>query len=323
MSETSGDSGSRPGEPASTGPGRVVVAGGTGFIGSHLVPALAASGYEVVVLTRGRRAETTTARYLEWHPGSDDPAGSPPWKQSLSGAQGVVNLCGESAAARRWTEAHKRVLVESRTVPSRTLVAAANSLEHPPAVILQASGVNYYGTGEEERDEAAAPGEDFLAHLACAWEAPLEETLIRTVSMRFGAVLDGHHGALPQMLLPFRLFAGGPVAGGRQWLSWIHVRDAVNAILFLLGSPLADAVNVTSPHPVRNADFARTAGRVLHRPSFVPMPRFVISAALGEGATMVCDGVKALPAKLEGAGFPFRFAQLEPALTDLVGGKAS
>ena len=321
MSAGSADSGSSAGEPASPRTGRVVVAGGTGFIGSHLVPALAASGHQVVVLTRGRRSDTDNARYLEWHPGGDDPAGSPPWKEALSGAEAVINLCGESAAARRWTQARKRVLVESRTIPSRALVAAANTVEQPPAAILQASGVNYYGPGEEACDESAPPGEDFLAHLACAWEAPLEETLIRTVSMRFGAVLDSRRGALPQMLLPFRLFAGGPVAGGRQWLSWIHVRDAVNAILFLLRSPLADAVNLTSPNPVRNGEFARTAGRVLHRPSFVPMPRFVISAALGEGATMVCDGVKALPAKLEGGGFEFRFGTLDSALNDLVGGR--
>ena len=321
MSEGSADRVSRPARPVPTQPGRVVVAGGTGFIGGHLVPALAATGHEVVVLSRSRHSNSGRVHYVQWDPESDNPAGASLWKQALSGADAVVNLCGASAAAGRWTEARKRELVESRTVPSRALVAAANSLEHPPAAILQASGVNYYGPGDEPRDESAPPGEDFLAHLACAWEAPLQETLIRTLVLRFGAVLDESAGALPQMLLPFRLFAGGPVAGGRQWLSWIHVRDAVNAILFLLRSPLADAVNLTSPNPVRNGEFARTAGRVLHRPSFVPMPRFVISAALGEGATMVCDGVKALPAKLEGGGFEFRFGTLDSALNDLVGGR--
>ena len=319
MTEGSADRSPDHAEPVPAERGRVVVAGGTGFIGSRLVPALAAAGYEVVVLTRGAHADSGPVRCVQWDPEKHDPPAALPWKQSLSGADAVINLCGASAAAKRWTSARKQVLVQSRVVPSRALVAAANGLDHPPAVILQASGVNYYGTGEEERDESAPPGEDFLAHLACAWEAPLEQTLIRTVTLRFGAVLDPRQGALPQMLLPFRLFAGGPVAGGRQWLSWIHVRDCVDAILFLIDSPLADAVNVTSPQPVRNADFARIAGRVLHRPAFVSIPRFVIHTALGEGATLVCDGVRALPAKLEGAGFGFRFPDLTSALEDLVG----
>lgn len=311
------DSPTEPGAgPAPTGAatGKVVVAGGTGFLGSRLVPALAAAGYDVVVLSRGQHDDTDDTRYVQWDPRADGA-----WQQTLSGAAAVINLCGASAAAARWTERRKQTLVESRVVPSRALVSAANALEAPPAAILQASGVNYYGTGEEERDDWSPPGEDFLAHLSTAWEAPLEETLIRTVVMRFGAVLDSHQGALPQMLLPFRLFAGGPVAGGRQWLSWIHVDDAVNAILFLLSSPLVDAVNVTAPNPVRNADFARAAGRVLHRPSFVPVPRLAISAMLGEGATMVCDGVQARPRKLEEAGFTFRFPDIESALNDLVG----
>lgn len=298
--------------------GRVVVAGGTGFIGSHLVPALHAAGFEVIVLSRGRHADAGNVRYVQWDPAREDPAEAP-WRENLSGALAVINLCGTSAAAKRWTEARKRELIESRVLPSRALVAAANGLATPPAAILQASGVNYYGTGEEPRDESSPPGDDFLAHLAAAWEAPLEETLIRTVTMRFGAVLDERQGALPQMLLPFRLFAGGPVAGGRQWLSWIHVRDAVNAILFLIHSQLADAVNVTAPRPVRNAEFARIAGRVLRRPALVPMPRWAIEALIGEAATMVCDGVQALPAKLEAAGFEFRYPDIADALADLVG----
>lgn len=306
-------------QPVPRAPGRVVVAGGSGFIGRHLVPALAAAGHEVVVLSRRPHPSADRVRFVEWHPTDETLGDRQPWHDVLSGAAAVINLCGASAAARRWTERRKQELVESRTIPSRALVTAANRLDAPPAAILQASGVNYYGVGDAERDEAAAPGSDFLARLSCAWEAPLEETLIRTVTLRFGAVLDSRGGALPQMLLPFRLFAGGPVAGGRQWLSWIHVRDAVAATIFVMDSPLADAVNVTSPQPVRNAEFARTAGHVLHRPAFLPMPRFVVNAMLGEGATLICDGVQALPDKLQGAGFQFRYPELENALRDLVG----
>ena len=316
MTEDTGDTTATTRRPAPEKPGRVVVAGGSGFIGRHLVPALSRIGHDVVVLSRNEHRDTDQARYLRWNPAEPE-AGD--WQQSLVGAHAVVNLCGASIGEGRWTERRKRTLMESRTVPSRALVTACNGLEHPPAAILQASGVNYYGTGDEERAEQDPPGRDFLARLATDWEAPLADTGIRTVSMRFGAVLDADEGALPQMLLPFRMFVGGPVAGGRQWLSWIHIQDAVNAILFLMDSPLVDAVNVTAPNPVRNRDFARAAGRALNRPALLPLPGFVLRAALGEQATLVCDGVNALPAKLMRARFEFRFPDIESALADLVG----
>jgi len=315
MTEHSGDSAADAPRPA-LAPGRVVVAGGTGFIGGHLLPALRAAGHDVVVLSRDDHPDTDQVRYVRWNPATPD-AGD--WQQALSGADAVINLCGASIGEGRWTEKRKRVLVESRTVPSRALVDACNTLDRPPAAMLQASGVNYYGTGEAERAEQDPPGHDFLARLATEWEAPLDDTDIRTVSMRFGAVLDADAGALPQMLLPFRLFVGGPVAGGRQWLSWIHIADAVNAILFLINSPLVDAVNVTAPNPVRNRDFASAAGNALNRPAVLPLPGFVLQTALGEQATLVCDGVHALPAKLLRARFEFRFPDIDSALADLVG----
>lgn len=299
--------------PVPARPGKVVVPGGTGFIGSHLVPVLHAAGHQVVVLSRSQHHDTEQARYVRWDPRS--PEG---WQHELSRADAVINLCGASIGEGRWTERRKRELVESRTVPSRALVAACNAVDEPPAVLLQASGVNYYGTGPEERAEEDPPGNDFLARLARDWEAPLDDTTVRTVAMRFGAVLDRNAGALPQMLLPFRLFVGGPVAGGRQWLSWIHIADVVRAIVFIMDSPLVDAVNVTAPNPVRNAEFARAAGRALNRPALFPMPGMALKAALGEQATLVCDGVHALPAKLIRAQFEFRYPTIDAALTHLV-----
>ncbi len=302
-------------EPMPRTRGKVILPGGSGFIGSHLAPVLAAAGHEVVVLTRQPRRDAPHARMVQWNP-----AVPGEWQQELSGADAVINLNGASVGAKRWTASRKRVLVESRTEPSKALVAACNRLDDPPAALLQASGVNYYGVGEEPRDETCPPGSDFLAHLATAWEAPLEGTPIRTVAMRFGAVLDAEEGALPQMLRPFHWYVGGPLGRGDQWLSWIHVRDLVSAIVFIMDSPLAGAVNVTSPNPVRNRDFARAAARVLHRPDWLRTPSFVLQAMLGEQATLVCDGVQALPVQLLGAGFEFHHPDIGPALADLMSG---
>lgn len=300
-------------EPLPRRPGRVVVAGGTGFIGRHLIPALNAAGHEVVILSRSPHQDTGQARYAQWAP----PEGGP-WEEELAGADAVINLCGTSVGAGRWTDSRKREITDSRVLPSRAIVAACNRLDDPPRAVLQASGVHYYGTGEELKDETDLPGENFLARLSTRWEAPLDDTPVRTVALRFGAVLGPDGGALGQMLLPFRLFVGGPVGNGRQWLSWIHVRDVVNAILFAMDSPLADAVNVTSPNPVRNREFARTAGMVLHRPSLVPMPKLALRMALGEQAMLICEGVQALPVKLERAGFQFQFPELRHALEDII-----
>jgi uncharacterized protein len=309
-------------------PGKVVIAGGSGFIGRHLAAALAVAGHEVIVLGRasssGRppRSDGTTPRFVDWLPGTDGP-----WQQELAGAAAVINLCGASIGNGRWTPARKQILIDSRTVPSQALVAACIRLDDPPALLLQASGVGYYGTGEPARDEDSPAGDDYLAQLAIAWEAPLRELAThdgapRGVCLRFGVVLGRDGGALPQMLLPFRLFAGGPIADGRQWLSWIHIGDLIRAIEFIMAAKVdigpGAAINVTAPHPLRNADFARIAGRVLKRPALLRLPRFVLETALGEQATLVCDGQRALPARLQAAGFAFGFPTLEAALSDLM-----
>jgi len=241
-----------------------------------------------------------------------------PWTELLAGAAAVINLCGESIAGPRWTESRKRRLTESRVGPSEALVDAVCNMEDPPAVFIQASGVGYMGTGEAPGDESAPPGDDFLARLAVAWEAPLVRLPIRCVTLRFGVILARDGGALPRMLLPFRLLAGGPIGSGRQWLSWIHVDDAVAAIRFAMTHPLSGPVHATAPEPVRNADFARLAGRVLHRPCWLPVPRAVMTAALGEQATLVCDGQQAMPAKLLDHGFRHDYPNVHEALKDLL-----
>lgn len=294
--------------------GTLVIAGGTGFIGRALCKALATDGHDVVVLSRNAAAAVPHARTVHW----DAESAEGPWVETLRRARAVVNLCGSSIAAGRWTEARKRALLESRVRPARALLQAIAALDERPGRLLQASGVGYVGAGDKPTDESSGPGNDFLARLAIEWEATLDQAPVPTTTLRFGVVL-GHGGALPAMLLPFRLWCGGPVASGRQWLSWIHVDDAVAAIRFAIDRRLDGPVNLTAPAPVRNREFAAVAGRVLHRPAWLPIPGPVLRLALGEQATLVCDGQHAAPARLLAAGFRFRHHTIESALLDLCG----
>jgi len=290
----------------------IVIAGGTGFIGRRLAAAIGAAGRPVVVLTRRDASDVGSVRFVRWL-GADDA-----WRDALEGAAAVVNLCGESIADGRWTDARKRVLAASRVEPAEALVTACNGCRNRPARLLQASGVGYYGPGERTCTERSGAGADYLATLARAWEAPLQQLEIPHTVLRFGVVLGRRGGALPRMLLPFRTFTGGPIGSGRQWLSWIHLDDAVAAIRHLITlSELAPAYNLTAPEPVRNADFAEAAARALKRPDWLPVPRFVLKTLLGEQATLVCDGQRVLPEALTKSGFEFRFPHLEAALENL------
>ena len=292
----------------------VVIAGGTGFIGRRLAALLAADGKRVVVLTRrDNMTAVGNVEFVQW-----DGAQPGDWCNQLAGASAIVNLCGESIAGGRWSDARKQELLDSRVKPTRALVQACNDCNSPPRVFMQASGVGYYGTGNKEFTESSGAGNDFLAELAKAWEQPVEKLAIRTVTLRLGVVLGRTGGALPQMLLPFRLFAGGPIASGNQWLSWIHLHDAVMAMVHLIELPHASGpFNLVAPRPVRNHEFAQAAARTLHRPDWLPTPRFLMKALLGEQATLVCDGQQVQPVALRKVSFEFRFPSLEAALGDL------
>lgn len=291
---------------------RVVIAGGSGLVGQALATRLVAAGDDVVVLTRRPRA-ALLGHQVEW-----DGEHAGPWVSALEGARAVVNLCGESIAAGRWTAARKAVLRNSRIRPGALLAAAMQGLEVPPATFIQASGVGFYGTGDRERTEADGPGQDFLAELAADWEAASAMAPARRLIARFGVVLAASGGALPLMLLPFRLFAGGPLGAGTQWLSWIHLNDAARALQWLLDSDLTGAVNVTAPEAVTNEDFAATAARILRRPHFFRVPRPLMEIILGEQATLLCDGQRVLPERLMAAGFAWTLPDVEAALRDLV-----
>jgi hypothetical protein len=309
-----------------TEPGKVLVTGGSGLIGSALTEELAGAGYEVVVLSRSPGEVTglpAGARAVGW---DAETAGG--WGAEAGGARAIVNLAGENLATWPWTEATKRRLLESRLASTRAVVEALERVRAAraalPEVLLQGSGIDYYGPrGDEEVSEADPPGEGFLARVTVEWEgasAPAAALGVRRVLLRTAVVLAAGGGALPKLALPFKLFAGGPVGGGRQWVPWIHLRDEVRAIRLLLERrEAAGPFNLTGPEPVRNRDLARTLGRVLGRPSFVPAPAFAVRAVLGEMADTVLHGRRAVPERLRELGFEWQFPDLHGAHEDLLG----
>jgi uncharacterized protein len=294
---------------------RIVVAGGTGLLGSALTRALAGEGHQIVVLTRG----SPRPGHVTWVP--DGSTG--PWAASLERADAVVNLAGASIADRRWTEARKRELRDSRVLATRSLARAIlETTPHPP-VLVSMSGVGYYGPrGSEEIDESTAAGSDFFGVLAVGWEAAArvaEEAGLRVVLLRTGVVLARDGGALPKMALPFRFGVGGPFGNGRQYMPWIHLADWVDLVRWTLATPAAAGpLNATAPGAVTNETFARTLARVLRRPHALRAPAFALRLALGEMADVLLTGQRAVPARALELGYRFRFPQLEPALRDLL-----
>lgn len=296
---------------------RIIVAGGTGFLGNALVARLGREHHDVRVLTRRRRGP----EQIEWTP--DGTAGA--WASALDGANAVVNLAGESIAGGRWTARRKAEIRDSRIRATRSLVTAMQSAQHPPAVFVSGSAVGYYGPRDAQPvTEDAPPADDFLASLCRDWESEaLRASLAtRVVLLRTGLVLEKDGGALPQIALPFRLFAGGPVGSGRQYMSWIHRKDWVGLATWALQTETASGpLNLTAPEPVTNAEFSRTLGRVLHRPAFMPAPAFAMRVALGEMAdALLLTGQRVLPAKAQALGYRFQFTALEPALRDIYAG---
>lgn len=315
---------------------RVFVTGGTGFIGSALVEALRGRGDDVVVLTRdaarARQQLGSRAPGVELVEG--DPAFGGAWQAHLAGADAVVNLAGASVAGKRWDARYKQMIRDTRVESTRYLVegmAALGGDASRPAVLVSASGVDYYPFDvdlsaaldldeDDEVTESAPPGSSFLARVCWSWEAEAmaaEPLGVRVVCMRTGLVL-GPGGAFERMALPFRLFAGGRIGSGRQWVSWVHLEDAVRAYLFALDeASVRGPVNLVAPEPVRAKHLARALGRALHRPSWLPVPGFALKAAAGELAEYLLHGRRAVPAALHAHGFSFRYRDVEAALADI------
>jgi uncharacterized protein len=303
---------------------RVLITGATGTIGLAVADALRERGDEVIALTRdperGQRVLGSGVQVYAW----PQPPAAPPPAEALEGADGVIHLLGEPVA-QRWTDAAKQRIRESRVLATRMLVTALSSPPEgaAPAVLVSQSATGYYGPRDDTPlDEQAPAGHDFLAEVVVAWEreAAAAAPRMRVVMTRTGVVLSPSGGALAKMLPFFRLGIGGPVAGGRQYVPWIHLSDVVGGLLHCLDHEAASGpVNLTAPHPVTNSELSQALGRALSRPAVLPVPGAALTLLYGEMAEMVTTGQRAVPARLEQIGFSFRHPDLEPALRDVLG----
>lgn len=299
---------------------KVVIAGGSGFIGGSVIPMLVAARHEVIVLTRdlrARRRDDHRVRFVGW-----DGATVGPWASELEGCGCVINLAGALIAGKRWTRARKKVITESRLLATGALVDAANRLASP-AVLISASGVGYYGNVESgEVTESHPAGHDYVANLCRLWEGQAlraAEQGTRVVILRLGLVLSLAGGALPRLALPFRVFAGGYLGTGRQWFPWVHVDDVSGAILHALDNAvLSGPVNVAAPESVTMKEFCRMLGRAMGRPSWTRAPAFVLRAALGEMADVLLTGQRVVPRRLLESGYRFRHPSLAKALEAII-----
>lgn len=304
---------------------KVAITGATGFVGSRLVQRLHGKGHKVVILARN----TAFAQKVfpsEAFPNLEivayTPNASGSWQSVIASCDGVVNLAGEPIAEGRWTPERKQEILNSRKLGTQKLVEAIANANPKPTVLVNASAIGYYGTSETATfDETSVSGNDFLAQVCQAWETEarkVKDAGVRLVILRLGIVL-GNGGALGKMIPPFKLFAGGPIGSGRQWFSWIHVDDLVNLILQALTKPEIEGVyNATAPNPVRMADLSQTLGRVMNRPSWLPVPAFAIEALLGDGAIVVLEGQQVLPKRTKETGFEYKYPNLQSALTQIL-----
>ncbi len=300
----------------------VLITGGTGTIGRRLIQHLIKYGHVVTVVSRQPFKPATLPakiKFAQW-----DGQTAEGWGHLLEDIDAVVNLAGTGIADARWTAERKKELVESRVKAGNAIVDAFEATTNKPKVLIQASAVGYYGPDKELTfTDSSEAGKDFLANVCKQWEnstAAVEPMDVRRVIIRTGVVLDPKGGALPKMVTPFRFFVGGPIGGGRQWFSWIHYKDEVEAICFLLETEtVKGSVNLTAPHPVQNKVFATAIGKALHRPSFLPVPDFVFKLIFGEMSVVLLAGQQVLPGKLEGSGYKFKFRTAAEALQDLLG----
>ena len=302
---------------------RVIISGATGFIGNALCRELIGGGYEVVGLSRnpemGKALLPGQVKVVKW-----DTKSSQGWADYADGAYAIVNLAGENIASGGWTRERKKRILQSRLDAGEAVVEAVEKAKHKPAVIIQASGIGYYGdSGDEILDETSSPGSGFLVEVAKQWEKTtkkVESFGVRQVIIRTGVVLGENGGFLSRVVLPYRFFVGGHMGNGKQWIPWIHVEDEVRAIRFLIEKKdLQGVFNLSSPHPLTSRDFSRTLGKVMKKPSWLPVPGFVLRLFFGEMASeLILAGQRALPKRLQKSGFKFQYPDLESALSQIL-----
>jgi uncharacterized protein (TIGR01777 family) len=303
---------------------RVIVTGATGLIGKALCKRLMEKGYAVVVFSRNPAAAQQqvpgAAEYVAW-----EPAESGPWAGAVDGAYAVINLAGASIAGKRWNPHYKQEILNSRVIGTRGLVNAIRQATSKPTVLINGSAIGYYGFRDDTQlDESAAAGTDFLANVVKAWEAEAQKAEplgVRVVLVRTGIVLDKHEGSFPLMMLPFRLFVGGPVLPGTQYFAWVHLADEVGLILFALeNEQVRGPINATAPEPQTNKVFSATLGRVMGRPALFPVPGFALRLVMGEASQLVTTGQRVIPQKAQDLGYQFQFPTSEAAIRNVLKG---
>lgn len=306
----------------------IVVAGGTGFLGTPLVERLTGLGHEVVVLTRspGHASDRPPrVRDVQWNPmASAGPESKDDWTRVLDGADAVINLAGAGIADKRWSAARKREIRDSRVFATRALAEAVRAAAKRPDVFVQGSAVGFYGATLDDTifDESGPPGHDFLGKTCVAWEAeaqPIAAMNCRLVILRTGIALANDGGPLVEMKRPFSFFAGGPIGNGRQYISWVHREDWIALVNWSLSTPAASGIfNASAPEPVTNAAFSSALGRAMRRPSWLPVPRIALRMAFGELAELLVLGQRVVPARALADGFNFKYPEIEAALGDLL-----
>ncbi len=303
---------------------KIAITGATGLVGSRLVAQLKQQGHQILIFTRNpSKAQRVfpASAFSNLEIVQYTPQESGDWQQRVSGCDAVINLAGEPIAE-RWSPQQKEAIMQSRQIGTRKLVEAIAMAENKPQVLVSGSAVGYYGTSETRTfDESNDAGTDFLAQVCQNWEAEAQKVTasgVRLVILRIGIVL-ANGGALGKMLGPFKMFAGGPIGSGKQWFSWIHRDDLVNLICQAIQQEnMSGVYNATAPNPVSMGKLCQTLGEVLNRPSWLPVPDFVLEILLGDGAIVVLEGQQVLPKKTQAAGFSYQYPDLKPALAEIV-----